>query len=459
LSKEKISRRSFTKTAAGTIVGLAVGAGIGYGASSMMKPPGAPGATTTVTKTVTGTATPTSTPGKRKVVKVGTTKPLSGIESILGRNEWEGVQVWADWVREQGGIKGGDGNIYDVEVVFYDDENKPDNVARLFEKLITEDKCDYLLGPLYGPLGMAAVPVVMRYGKLDFYGTCSYVPDDWEKEYGEYVLHTITNGPHYIEGYIDMVMDYVIPELGDKEADSFALIHGDDIFRYSLGQGTKSYLEKRGCNLVHYEQYSTDLASVDLSPILTKVKAANPKCLIVGGGYPDAVLTVKQCADLGLDVNLMFPGTGTVTHEWYEAVSPYGEGCLATTQWEPGVIWPANYGPSHDWLVNYYNNKFGREPDYCAGTGFQQALAMQHAMENCDQPLDTGAMREYIRKSGNEFTSFYGKYLVDENGIQTGHKMSLMQWQNKRKMCVWLPEVANTTLMYPMKTWKEKETA
>jgi multiple sugar transport system substrate-binding protein len=54
--ENKVSRRSFAKTAAAGIVGLAVGAGIGYGASSMMKPPGAPGATTTVTSTKTVTA-------------------------------------------------------------------------------------------------------------------------------------------------------------------------------------------------------------------------------------------------------------------------------------------------------------------------------------------------------------------------------------------------------------------
>ena len=56
MNKEKVSRRSFAKTAATGIVGLAVGAGIGYGASQMMAPPGAPGATTTVTTTRTVTA-------------------------------------------------------------------------------------------------------------------------------------------------------------------------------------------------------------------------------------------------------------------------------------------------------------------------------------------------------------------------------------------------------------------
>lgn len=455
MSEEKTSRRNFVKYAGGAVAVAAIAAA-GYGAYMYSQPKSTPTPTTTPTQTKTTTKTTTTKTQETKVVKIGTTKPLTGLESVLGRNEWEGVQMWEQWVKEQGGIKGADGITYMPEIYFYDDENKPDNVARLFEKLITEDKVDYMLGTIYGPLGMAGVPVVMRYKKLDFYGTSSYVPDDWKDEYGQYVFHTITNGPHYIEGYIDMVMDYVVPELGEEDANSFALIHGDDIFRYSLGMGTKDYLEKRGCNVVYYEQYSTDLAAVDLSPVLTKVKAAKPKCLVVGGAYPDAVLTVKQMVDLNIDVNLMFPGTGAVTPEWYEAVSPYGEGILATTQWEPGVMWPVEYGPTHDWYVDSYVKRFGREPEYCSATGFSQALALQHAMENCPEPMNTDAMGEWIRKTGNEHKTFYGNYKVDENGIQVGHKMALMQWQNGRKMCVWTPEIQNADLVYPMLPWKEK---
>jgi branched-chain amino acid transport system substrate-binding protein len=439
LSK-KTNRRNFLKYAGGAVAAAAIAAA-GYGAYMYTKPSEGP--------------TPSPTTPAKNVVKIGTTKPLTGPEAVLGRNEWEGTQLWLDMIKEQGGIRGGDGNTYDVELFFYDDECKPDNVARLFEKLITDDKVDYLLGPIYGPLGMASVPVVMRYGILEFYGTSSYDPAIWEPEYGDYISHTITNGPAYLHGMIDMVLDYIVPEI-DPDANSFAIIHGDDIFRYVCGTGAYEYAKDRGCNIVHYEQYSTEMASIDLSPVLTKVKAAKPKILMMGAAYPDAVLSVKQMVDLDIPISLMFPGTGAVTAEWYDAVKPYGDGICTTTQWEPGVIWPVDYGPSHDEYVSRYTAKYGKEPEYCSAIGFTQALALQHAMENCQEPLNADAMREYIHSTGNEFNSFYGNYKVDEHGVQVGHEMVLMQWQDGRKMCVWPNKVANSEVIYPMTPWKER---
>jgi len=130
LSK-KTNRRNFLKYAGGAVAAAAIAA-TGYYAYDSMKPSEGP--------------TPSPTTPAKNVVKIGTTKPLTGTEAVLGRNEWEGTQLWLDMVKEQGGIRGGDGNTYDVELFFYDDECKPDNVARLFEKLITDDKVDFLLG-------------------------------------------------------------------------------------------------------------------------------------------------------------------------------------------------------------------------------------------------------------------------------------------------------------------------
>jgi len=95
LSK-KTNRRNFLKYAGGAVAAAAIAAA-GYGAYKYTQPSEGP------------TPSPT-TPAKKNVVKIGTTKPLTGIEATLGRNEWEGTQLWHDMVKEQGGIKGGDGN-------------------------------------------------------------------------------------------------------------------------------------------------------------------------------------------------------------------------------------------------------------------------------------------------------------------------------------------------------------
>ena len=77
------------------------------------------------------------------------------------------------------------------------------------------------------------------------------------------------------------------------------------------------------------------------------------------------------------------------------------------------------------------------------------------AMEKCSDPLNPRALRETIRKEV-EFTGFYGHFKTNDIGIQIGHKVAVMQWQDGRKMCVWPPSVANSELLYPMPKWTER---
>ena len=441
MSEGKISRRKYLKYAGAAVAAGAIAAA-GYGISQY-KPP----APTSPSPTVTS---PTS--GVKKKIKIGTTKPLTGQEAVLGRNEANGTQLWVKWINEKGGIKAGDGNTYEVELTLYNDEDKPENVGRLFEKLITEDKVDYLFGPIYGPLGMATVPVVTKYKKLEFYGTATYDPTIWRDEYGDYVVHVCTNGDRYLRSMIDMIMDYIVPEL-DPEAKNIAIIHGDDIFRNVAGTGGYEYAQQRGCNVVLYEKYHT--GATDLSPILSKLKEAKASILLTGAAYPDAVLITKQLRELDINLKLFFPGTGTVTWEWYKSFEKYGDYVLAITQWEPGVIYEINYGPSHDEYVQRYTKEFGQEPEYASAIGFNQGLALQMAMEKSKDPLNPEALRNTVRNEV-EFVSFYGHFKTAPNGLQIGHEVAVMQWQDGKKKCVWPPKVANAKLLYPAPKWSER---
>jgi len=441
LSEGKISRRKYLKYAGAAVAAGAVAAA-GYGISQY-KPP----APTTPTPTTT-----TPTPTGQKKIKIGTTKPITGAEAVLGRNELNGTLLWVKMINEAGGIKAGDGNTYEVELIYYNDEDKPENVGRLFEKLIIEDKVDYLFGPIYGPLGMATVPVVMKYKKLEFYGTATYDPAIWRDEYGDYIVHVCTNGDRYLRSMIDMIMDYIVPEL-DPDSKNIAIIHGDDIFRNVAGTGGYEYAQERGCNVVLYERYHT--GATDLSPILSKLKEAKAAILLTGAAYPDAVLITKQLRELDINLKLFFPGTGTVTWEWYRSFEKYGDYVLAITQWEPGVKYDINYGPSHDEYVQRYTQEFGQEPEYASAIGFNQGLALQMAMEKSKDPLNPEALRKTVRDEV-EFVSFYGHFKTAPNGLQIGHEVAVMQWQNGQKKCVWPPKVANSKLLYPAPKWSER---
>jgi branched-chain amino acid transport system substrate-binding protein len=121
--------------------------------------------------------------------------------------------------------------------------------------------------------------------------------------------------------------------------------------------------------------------------------------------------------------------TRSVTPEWYDAVSPYGDYILTNTQWEIGVIYDVNYGPTHDEYIAAFVDEYDYEPEYSSAIGFTQGLAIQMAMEKCAEPMNPKALRETVREEV-EFKGFYGHFKTDEHGIQIGHQVAVMQWQN-----------------------------
>lgn len=439
MSEDKISRRKYLKYA-GAAIGIGAIAAAGYGISQYYQAP---------TPTTTPTTTPTSTPTTgKKTIKIGGTKPLTGLESLPGRAEYNGNELWAKITNEAGGIKAGDGNTYEVELILYSDESKPENVPRLYEKLITEDKVDLLLGPVWGPLGMASVPVVESYRKFEVYGTSSFDPRDYRD--WKYIVHTITNGPYYMAGILDMIKERVVPN--DPEANNVAIIHGDDAFRNTVGTYGKEYAEELGFNVVSYDTYNT--GTTDLTPLLSKAKAAKPAILLNPGSYADAIITIKNMKDLDFNIKMVWAGTGVVYPKYYETLGNLAEGSITCTQWEKGMVYQQDYGPSHDEFIDMYMNDYGEIPDYVVATGYQQGLVLQRAMELCDDPLNSDAIRKVAGEM--EMTTFYGKYKVDPvTGFQIGHKMGVVQWQNGEKKVVWPMEANPGELWYPLPPWSE----
>ena len=48
-----------------------------------------------------------------------------------------------------------------------------------------------------------------------------------------------------------------------------------------------------------------------------------------------------------------------------------------------------------------------------------------------------------------DFTTFYGRFRIDDTGRQVGRSVSLVQRQGGRKVVVWPPEVAESELRWP----------
>src|SRR5436190_7041447 len=91
-------------------------------------------------------------------IVIGVPLALSGDlvhEAALAR---QGYDLWADWANHGGGIAVR-GVRHRVRLVYADDTSSPQVSARLAEKMVTDERASFLLGP-YGTTNTAAVAAV-----------------------------------------------------------------------------------------------------------------------------------------------------------------------------------------------------------------------------------------------------------------------------------------------------------
>src|SRR5512132_2346830 len=191
-------------------------------------------------------------------IRIGASLSLTGTYAKLGKNQHEGYQLCIKDVNARGGLLG-----RKAELVMYDDQSLPATAVRLYEKLITEDKVDAVMGPYSSPVSEAAANVTEKYKKVmvaPLAATTSIF-----KKGRKYIFMVITPAENYLDGLIDMA--------AKRGLKTVAIINEDTLFPKASAAGTAEAAKKRGMQVVLQEAYPK--GNTDFSALLVKIKAAN----------------------------------------------------------------------------------------------------------------------------------------------------------------------------------------
>ena len=115
------------------------------------------------------------------------------------------------------------------------------------------------------------------------------------------------------------------------------------------------------------------------------------------------------------------------------------------------------FGPSSQEFVEAYVEAYGEEPSYHAAGGFQAGLLLQKAIEDSDS-IETEAVAAALNEL--DILTFFGSVQFDtteeSHGLQIGHSMMYIQWQqiedmeDLEKVIVWPLEAATADTLYPL---------
>jgi branched-chain amino acid transport system substrate-binding protein len=364
-------------------------------------------------------------------IKIGASMSLTGTYAKPGTYQKEGYDVCAEEVNAKGGLLG-----RKIEFVLYDDQSTPATGVKLYEKLITEDKVDAVMGPYSSPITEAVANVTEKYKKVmvsPLAATTSIF-----KKGRKYIFMVISPAEVYLEGLVD-----VAARRGLK---TVAIINEDTLFAKASGTGTAELAKKKGLQVLLHEAYPK--GNTDFSALLVKIKALNPDVIAGGTYFDDAVAITRQMKELNVNPKMYGLTVGGDLPEFYDLLKQNAEYVYGATQWDDSLPYPGQKE-----FLAAYRKKFKHEPSYHAAAGYGGCLIYAEAVKRAGT-LDADKVRDELLKLKTR--TAFGDYAVDADGFQIAHKMVMLQWQDGKRVIVWPDELSNAKARFPTPPWGQR---
>jgi branched-chain amino acid transport system substrate-binding protein len=365
-------------------------------------------------------------------IKIGASMSVTGTYAKPGTYQKQGYDVCIDELNAKGGILG-----RKVELVIYDDQSTPATAVRLYEKLITEDKVDAVMGPYSSAVSEAVANVTEKYKKVmvaPLAATTSIF-----KKGRKYIFMVITPAENYLDGLIDMA--------AKRGLKTVAIINEDTLFPKASAAGTAEAAKKRGMQVVLQEAYPK--GNTDFSALLVKIKAANPDVIAAGTYFDDAVAITRQMKELNVNPKMFGLTVGGDLPEFYDLLKQNAEYTYGSTQWDESLPYPGQ----KEFLAAYKAKFKGQEPSYHTAAGYAGCLIYAEAVKKAGT-LDADKVRDQLLKM--EIKTAFGDYKVEPDGFQIAHKMVMLQWQDGKRIVVWPDDLANGKPRYPTPEWGKR---
>ncbi len=381
----------------------------------------------------------------QRPIWIGVSVGVTGQFAALGQNQVRGHQLCTKDANSKGGVLG-----RKVELILEDDQSQAANAVRIYEKLLTEDRVDAVLGPYSSPITEAVADVTERY-RMPMIATGAATTSIFKKG-RKYAFMLLSPAEVYLEGLVDLA--------AKKGLRTFAVIFEDTIFPKAIAQGAADLAKKHGLQVALIESYPK--GTTDFAAIVAKVKAVNPDVLGAATYFQDAVAITRQLKELDANPRMYGVTVGGDLPKFYETLGKAAEFVYGATQWEPdlvtlragGMIPIARQYPGAREFVEEHRKEFpGADLSYHTAQGYASCQILLEAIKRAGS-LGGDKIRDVLLKL--DFNSVYGRFQVDQDGFQVAHKMVMFQWQDAKKAIVWPDDLAPGKPRFPTPPWSQR---
>jgi len=265
----------------------------------------------------------TNSLAKDKIV-VGMARPISGWMAVIGDSAFRPVyETWVKEVNAKGGIYVKEyGKKLPIELLIYDDKSDVGTMTRLTEKLIVQDKVDFLWPACGTAFVFAQAPIANKHGYilLTAEGGATQIKE---------MLRSL---PYVFVGlsFSDWYQIPVLAELlGEKGAKTAYIMYIGDLFGIEYSGVAGIEFPKHGIDIVGIS--SVPPGAKDLSPIIKKAKASNADVFCCFGYPPQVLPATGTSIALGFNPKAWIGGPGANFGFYHTTFGPAVDGVMGFT--------------------------------------------------------------------------------------------------------------------------------
>lgn len=365
----------------------------------------------------------TSGAAAQDVIKVGAPLPLTGPLSPEGIKQQRGYDLWAATANAKGGVKAG-GKTYKVEIVYVDYASNTPRAVQTAERLITEDKVNFLFSPFGSGAAKAASGVSEKYGIPTIAATASS-EQVYDQGY-KFLFGTFTPNQTLTEPLAAIVTGV------NKSVKKVAILARNDLFPLAIAQEMEKSAKSRGLEVVTFERYA--IGALDHAAAITQMRAANPDWVFATGYINDLILIRKQMNDLGLRPTIVTMIAGPAYREFIDAAGPLADNVSSAAWWHPAVRYRGKdvFGTTEA-FDKAWADKYKSEPDYAEASAAAAGAILQLAIEQANS-IEPQKVRDAL--AAMDVETFYGKVKFGPSGQITSLEPPVFQIQGGKPVVI-----------------------
>jgi branched-chain amino acid transport system substrate-binding protein len=367
-------------------------------------------------------------------IKIGGSLSLTGVWAESGKWVKAGYELWKEDISKRGGLLG-----RPVELIVYDNESDTDKAVSYYERAITVDKVDLLLGGTPGTANVAVMPLAEKYGKV-LVGLGGHL-----KSFEQGYTYSFGSPPLLGEwAYLSVTgaLDDLIPKA--RWPKSMAVLTMNTVIGLAARGNLIKAAEERGIKIVVDETYNLPLS--DATPLVAKAKGKDAEVLCCLSVFDDGVMIMRSAKAMRYHPKLIWQLMASRVPAWIKELGEDGNNVLSGTFWAYDLPYPGN-----DKIREGFKARFGAggPPDYF-GQGYCWMKTLELAVGGANT-LDDTKIRDYLRS--HTFDLPYGKGIkFDAKGLPPAFCFGVQTTAGQSKL-VWPKEVATTKFVYPKPPW------